>query len=254
MYKELNPAQKLLYSKVLDRLFICQSHRAIAFTDFLDPVSCASCIRLLGAPDGITIRAFGGASDCERQMLGFAPEPEELPDDRFPIARLRVTHNSKFNKAPRHQDLMGSVLGLGIDRSRVGDIVILDGYADVFAQEDIAGYILTQLDSAGRTPVRVERVALNDGPEQKTTTEKTIIVASLRLDAVVAAAFRLSRSQAQAMIAAEKVMVNWQPAGESGKNICLNDMINLRGRGRVKIAGVEGKTKKDRICLKVTAF
>lgn len=252
-YFKNDPVQKLLFSKVLDRFFLCESQQICTFTDFYDPVSCEKFKEALPCKD-IIIRIFGGAPDCERRMLGFAPFADDLTDDVFPIQPLRILFNIKFHKPPRHQDLLGSILGLGIDRSRVGDILLFEDHANVFVHSEIAGYILTQLEKAGKTPVKVEPAPPLEEYDRPVLDEKTVTVASLRLDAVISASFRVSRGEASALIEGEKVFVNWKPLTEPAKTVCENDMVTLRGQGRVRIAGIEGKTKKDRIRLRIAVY
>jgi RNA-binding protein YlmH len=182
-------------------------------------------------------------------MLGFFPVDESVYEN-FPIARLRIEHNSKFNKAPRHQDYLGAMLGLGFSRGRIGDIFKAEEYADVFVSRDIAGYICEQMDKAGRVPVTVRVLSENEETSLKLQeTEEIINAASLRLDVILAAMFRLSRGQASALVGAEKVFVNWSPCTEAGKQLKPGDTVTLRGYGRGKIGDILGTTKKGRLRL-----
>ena len=247
----IEPVLKPLFAKVSDRFFLCVSRRIPTFTDFYDPAKwTAFSDALQQQRQEVHVRTFGGTENNERRMLGFFPLEEE--DMSFPIARLRISHNSKFNKAPRHQDYLGSILGLGFDRGRIGDIFTAseENYSEVFVYEDIADYICDQLEKVGRVPVKVKRVYEKDENFIKVMeVEEYLNVASHRLDVIVAALFRLSRGQVSALIKAEKVFVNWSPCMDGGKQVKPGDMVTLRGYGRARVGEVVGTTKKDRLRL-----
>ena len=251
----INPDLKPLFAKVLDRFFLCEYKGITTFTDFYDPAKWTAFNDILSRQtqrQGLSIETFGGAENCERRMLGFFSVKEESVT--FPIVRLRISHNAKFNKTPRHQDYLGSILGLGFDRGRIGDIFISEekGYGEVFVCKDIADYICSQLEKIGRVPVKVKTISekMEDiiRPQE---VEGQLNVASLRLDVVVAALFKLSRGQASALIGAEKVFINWSPCTDGGKQIKAGDMITLRGQGRARVGEILGTTKKDRLRLAV---
>ena len=236
---------KLLFAKVLDRLTAWQKKKTPTFTDFLNPVQNAAFMQHLlkhGA------KSFGGYSGAEREMIGYGAE--EPLTESFPIMPIAVTYNEKFSKAPTHRDYLGSVLGLGIDRGKIGDIRIAEAGAVMYAAEDIAAYIAENLQQVGRVKVKLKLGETLPGLEN-TGTEKRITVASLRLDAVLSAALNLSRSKVSALIDSEKVFINWKPAKKT-QILHPGDNLTVRGIGRIIINEDEGRTKKDRIVLTIT--
>ena len=245
----IEPDLEPIFAKVLDRLFICKTRQKPTFTDFYDPAKWTAFYNALKNEDA-QIKTFGGTADCERRMLGFFPLDYKM---EFPISRLQIKHNSKFNKAPRHQDYLGAILGLGFDRSRIGDIFLGEEYSEIFVHRDISEYLCEQLDQVGRTPVTV-RILNEDEPglAKAEEVEGQLNLASMRLDVVVAAAFNMSRGKVVPLIRGEKVFVNWMPCVDTSKQVKPGDMITLRGYGRVRIGEVRGKTKKDR--LRVAVF
>jgi len=258
----IEPDLKPLFAKVLERFFLCSSRQTATFTDFYDPVKGDAFLKALGQSsqpskssgkvNDVRILAFGGAEDCERRMIGFFPDFfDEEGEDDFPIDCLQISYNKKFNQAPRHQDYLGSLLGLGIVRERIGDILLSDeGFANVFVVRELSGYICGQLEKVGRVSVKVEKVLLAQSANVEKQ-EKMINVASLRVDAVVSAIFKLSRGRASDLIAGEKVLVNWSIVKDGSKLIKPGDMLTLRGHGRAQIGEVAGTTKKDRLRLTV---
>jgi len=54
-----------------------------------------------------------------------------------------------------HRDYLGSILGLGIDRAKVGDIIILEKETICYIHKDLAEYVQTALEFVSRTKVKV---------------------------------------------------------------------------------------------------
>lgn len=245
----IEPVLEPFFAKVLDRLFICKTRQKPAFTNFYDPAKWTAFYNALKSED-VQIKTFGGTADCERRMLGFFPSENEID---FPISRLQIKHNGKFNKTPRHQDYLGSILGLGFDRSRIGDIFLGEDYSEIFVHKDISEYLCEQLDQVGKTPVTVKILSKDEpGLAKVEEIEGQLNLASMRLDVLVAAAFNLSRGKVVPLIRGEKVFVNWTPCIDTNRQVKLGDMITLRGYGRIRIGDILGKTKKDR--LRVAVF
>lgn len=244
-----DPEERLALAKVLD---LADDPRRKAYSDFLDPAKAGKFHELL-SKRGINIHMFGGYASAERKMLGICPEYMELSDDDFPIDVLKLSYNNRFSRELTHRDFLGSIMGMGIDRSRVGDIVVNDDGARVFVCREISGYIIANLERVGAAKVKVEAGA-PDEVSEPAGSELRLTVASLRLDAVISAAFRLSRSKAAGLIAGEKVFVNWAMTDSTSKLLAENDMITVRGLGRVRVMEIGGRTKKDRLAVKMEVW
>ena len=236
---------------------------------------------------GVDAQIYGGYENAERMMLGFAPpyplpynsessrgydneyrhghtsgninkdEPEALPLETFPIQTLAITYNGQFSKQLTHRDFLGAVLGLGLDRGKIGDIRLGDSGAIMYVADEVASFITENLQEVGRTSVTAEVIAAQStedllGPETSGTS-KRITVASLRLDAVISTAFHISRGKAATFIEAEKVFVNWA-IGKKTQLLFAGDIVTIRGTGRVKIEEIYGQTKKDRVAIMITVF
>jgi RNA-binding protein YlmH len=234
---------KLLFAKALDRFNSAQKKGA-AFTDFLDPVSCEKIF--LAYEKKIFVKKFGGYENAERKMIGFFASDDEK---NFPITPVAFTYNMKFSKPPTHRDYLGAVIGLGLDRVKIGDILVSDEGATMYVSSDVAAFICENLQQVKRTAVKGKIGEALHSPAESGK-EKRITVASMRLDAVISAAFNLSRTKAAALIEGEKVFVNWKLAKKT-QHIAEGDAITIRGVGRVAVDEQMGSTKKDRIILRV---
>ena len=261
---------KLLFAKATDRMNAALKSGRAAFTDFLDAARCAKFLEIFtgkhfAREHQLIVEAYGGTENSERKMIGFRP-PETASDDaKFPIMPVTFTYNKKFSKPPSHRDYLGAVLGLQLDRGKIGDICISSGTngtnvrsasdtdirnasgAVMYVQADIAAFISESLTHVGRVSVKG---ALGEFFTQTApmSVQKRVTVPSLRLDAVIGAALNLSRGKSAALIDAEKVFVNWKFARKT-YTVNEGDTITIRGTGRVVVKEIGDTTKKGRIVL-----
>lgn len=244
------PEERLLLAKVLDQAIFSLKKHENTFTDFCDPKNIEMIIKTVQGIAELNFFVFGGSEGCERRMIGFCPDYRNIDEIDFPIKAVKIISNTKFSKELSHRDFLGSVLGLGIDRSKVGDIFIFEDFTIVFVNEEIAAYISSNLERVGKAPVTTEVFDSRsiELPQGKTE-EKTATVSSLRADALVGAAFNISRGKAQTLIDGEKVFVNWSSLLNGSKQLKEGDMISVRGLGRAKVSSIGGRTKKDRIVV-----
>jgi len=247
-----DPEEKLLFAKASDRLAECKKKNKNTFTDFLDPFKTEKFLRAFSREAGLTMRAFGGHNEAERRMIGFSVD-EDFSDEDFPIEALNVKFDPRFHKPPRHRDYLGSLFALGIDRAKTGDIILVENGAVIFVCREIAEFVAENFIRTGNAAVRCEAgAALFEAAAGKPP--RRITVASLRLDAVVSGAFKISRSKSAALVESEKVFVNWTPAINPSKQLNEGDVVTVRGLGRIKIEGAAGKTKKDRFIINITMY
>ena len=238
--KVRQPEERLLFAKALDQAAFSLKRNRPAFTDFFRPEEAARFLTAMQRQEDLCIRPWGGWDEMDLAW--------------FPLAAVEIRWN-KFSAAPGHRDILGSVLGLGIDRSKTGDILFLQDRALIFATAEMAAFIASGLERVGRAPVKCRQLSAWQDilPEEKTQQiQKT--VSSMRLDAVLGAAFPLSRSKAQELIRAEKVSIQHQPVTKAEKIVQEGDLISVRGYGRVKVLQDEGKTKKDRIRITLLLY
>lgn len=215
------------------------------YTDFLDPVGWTAAEEA-ARREGAGMAVYTSWEDAERRMVCFYPRDDEPPED-FPAVLLVIRWSAKFTTL-EHRDILGSLMGLGIERDAVGDILVREGEAFCPVTEAVAGYIMANMTQAGRTGVRVE---VADAPPaasaQGDMQEVAATVAALRLDALVAAGYKLSRSQAQDMIEAGLVKVNHLPCLKCDAALAEGDLISVRGKGRLRLTEIGRRSQKGRI-------
>lgn len=159
-----------------------------------------------------------------------------------------------------HRDFMGALLGLGIERSVLGDIVLTDNGAIVFAHRKIADFIRADLSEVGRDHVKVSALDYNDVSVPPRAFETlTGTVASARLDAVVSEIANCSRETAKEMIRRGLVEQDHFPASDTDSPVSAGDVISIRHEGRVKggkfiIDSCSELTQKGRVRLSVRKY
>jgi RNA-binding protein YlmH len=225
-----------------------------ANTGFLTLRELDMCRYLFGEQEGLF--PFGGFEGAERQMLVYLPdylEKDALYEEDSPLVCLRATFFD--GDTPSHRDFLGALMGAGIARETVGDICVGKGYCDFFVTREIAPYILQNFTGAGRTKVHLEQIPLSEvsvaEPETKQIKDT---LASLRLDSVISSGFRIGRSLAAQYISAGKAAIDGLHCEKPDKPVSEGMRISVRGLGKIKLASVNGKTKKDRISVVIHRY
>ncbi len=223
------------------------------FTDFLNEAEYADVLSL-GEP-ACGMKADGGHEEAERVMVRFG-DPESFGyEEPFPIRILKIAPLlEKYSDELKHRDFLGALVNLGIERRVLGDILIDGVTAYLFCREQMADYICENLTRVKHTSVRCEETDAIPDTLRSAPVSRQIQVSSVRLDAVIAQVYNLSRSQAQELFRAQRVFVN----GRLMENLTCEpkegDMISVRHCGRFRYAGEERMTRKGKHSLLVEQF
>ena len=228
------------------------------FTDFLtmDQLSIASSMpQLRGA--GVT--AWGGAEICARKMLRFGDEEAFGYAVPFPIDIIKISPlNSKFADELSHRDFLGAVMNLGLKRPVIGDILVKDECAYLFAEQQVTKFIQESLCTVRHTSVSCAVINSDDTDEllniDPKYDRKTLTVASLRLDAVIAGVYNLSRTAAADTIRLQNVYINQRMTDNQAASVKVGDIISVRGRGRFVLAEEGHVTRKGRLSITVDRY
>ena len=197
---------------------------------------------------------WGGFPDAERRIAFFLPEhltPEEFDaTDYLTAFQIRC----RFGEIG-HRDVLGSLLGLGIERWSIGDIHVSGEEAWFFCLPSVAGLISMELTRIGRNGAEVREIPLDQVtlPERHRE-EVRFTVSSLRLDAVLAGVFHLSRGTAAELIEGGTVQLNYTVCEKTSATVEPGDVFSLRGYGKACLRETGGKSRKDRIHLVVERY
>lgn len=248
--------EKIFLARIAEKAEISREQCYLTCTKFLDLYEAEMAHRLLDALGETRGRFWGGHEGAERQILMFLPEwLDEIPieGEDCPLTAIRCKRHREDTLT--HRDYLGSLMGLGLRRDGVGDILVGDHGADIIVLREIAPYLLANYEKAGRKKLQVQEISLSRLiiPEEKVSYIRDT-VASMRLDAIVAAMFRLPRAKAADLVRGGKVFVNQRLCERVDKEVSEHDRITLRGTGRGEVDGVLGESKKGRIMVSFKRF
>lgn len=189
---------------------------------------------------------FGGYDFSERQMAAFLPDAL-CYEYFYPISVLKIKPlQKKFSEALSHRDYLGAILNLGIERCKIGDILVQDDCAILFIHQSLEAFIKEELVRVRHTSVFTEAIEWDTFDYTPRIEEKKGTVSSLRLDALLALAFSSSRSKLVSLIEGGRVFVNGRLVTSNGYQIKENDIVSVRGMGRFQYKETMSQTKKGR--------
>ncbi|MBR5152905.1 MAG: RNA-binding protein [Clostridia bacterium] len=248
----MDSEEKLLLSKAEDTMRIAQKRYSVKTLGFLNPVERLFLTRNLLPDADMQVIFNGGYPDAERTLLVCAPDfLEPLPEEYLSVLEC----SGRDLETLTHRDYLGSLMGLGIVRESIGDILVADGKGFIFVKPSQVPYILQNLTKIGRHGIRIRECNIDEVviPEPDTKEIQTT-VSSLRLDSVLAAATNLARGKAAELIQAGLVTVNWETEEEVSCMLKEGDMLSVRGYGRIRLTSVGGLTRKGRQAIVVSRY
>lgn len=221
-------------------------------TDFLDPREQQIIAAVIGEHhDVVKFSFFGGHEHTERKQAKIAPFYESFTEDDFELTIMEATYHKKFVELI-HPDVLGAFMSLGIERRKLGDILVQDGVIQFAIAKDIGTYVLQHFTNVKNTTIRLREVDYSSLEIKPTNwLEKNITISSLRIDAAISEIYNLSRKLASSAVAKGYVKVNFRVVDDGKFSVEAGDLISLRGQGRSKIIETDGVTRKNRIRVKI---
>lgn len=197
---------------------------------------------------------FGGYDYSERQMVAFLPDAL-CYEYVYPISILKISPiQKKFADKLSHRDYLGAILNLGIERCKIGDILVEEDYAILFIHQSLETFMLDELRRIKHTSVITTLEDFQNFEYVPKTKEIKGTVSSVRLDSLLALAFAASRSKLVAYIEGGKVFVNGKLITSNGYQIKEHDIISVRGLGRFRFVEVMSQTKKGRYYVTIQLY
>ncbi len=249
-----DPNKRILLSHIFDLSERRNGRNVITASDFLSEPDVALAEILINTVKAENYVFFGGYGDAERKCAVFLPDyytEDDINDDPslcdINYIEAAVDKFNEKNANFSHRDVLGSLMGLGIERDLIGDI-LADGGTAVFAvKSKIVPFITENLVKISRYPVTITVYDKYEmAPKQDYVTDSDT-VASMRLDAVISSVFSISRSAACDAINGGLVSVNGIAVTKSDRCVNEGDKLSLRGKGKAVIDSVGGFSKKGRI-------
>jgi photosystem II S4 domain protein len=226
----------------------------VVLTDFLSPPVLAEIQQQFTRLTEVQLLAWGGYPQAERQRIAIARSELPLDQSQVEIAAFDIAGNFLFDPAS-HRDFLGAILGTGVIREKVGDIIVLgERGAQAIVAPELVEFLEGSLNQVRSVPVQTRKIELSElkirEPKKK---EMTTVEASMRLDAIASAGFGTSRSKMADFISSGDVRVNWKDISQASHIVKSGDLIALRGKGRLEVGEV-AVTKKERYRVQLTRF
>lgn len=216
------------------------------YSDFLNPREQQIFQSLIGKDEAFVLQFFGGITNSERKQAVLAPFYETIELVDFPIVLLQASYPSRFVHI-EHSDVLGSFLGQGLLRRKLGDIVVDSQQIQIAVSADIASFVMMNLTSIKKTTVQWREVSFEQAIQSDDKWhERQATVSSLRLDVVLKEIYRVSRQIATQAIAKGMVKVNFKVIEDPAYLVDRADIISFRGKGRSRLVELLGKSKKEK--------
>ncbi|MCK4259113.1 MAG: photosystem II S4 domain protein [Halanaerobiales bacterium] len=245
---------KLIVANVLDKGERVIKGGGVESTYFFDPHQQDIVEGIIRQIPEVQYRFVGGFNRAERRRLVMIPDYMMWDSVKYPLAYLEVKGNFAFQQVS-HRDFLGSLMGLGMQRELLGDILVLEEGGCHFIAADEVKDMICLLKKVHQVPVEVREIEKEDLklPVERVK-EIRSTVASLRLDSVTGVGFSTSRSKMAKEIKTEKVKLNHEIETNPSRIIKSDDVISIRGRGRVEIKEIQGETRKGRVKITLNRY
>lgn len=242
-----NEENIIILKRIHDMLWQSAKNGEVIYSHFLTPAQ--QSLILSEKTFRNTVSFEGGYPDAERRIARIA-ENETCWDNGADIILFHIQSSDK-NAELNHRNILGSLMGLGIKREMIGDILSGTNGTQFFCCGSVSEYIRLNLRKIAKYPVTLKQSDFQDIilPKKEII---TINISSMRLDCICAECFHISRTKAAAAISQGLVTLNWVVCCENAKEITIGDRIALRGKGKIQIDSIAGTSKKNRIFLNIS--
>lgn len=250
----MNKEESMLQKRLVELSRLAYNRGIVVFSDFLN----LNELNILHTtPKDMFLsqyKTYGGYDLSERQMAVFLPDALYY-DYEYPVQMIEVTPaNKRFAEELTHRDYLGALMNLGIERCKIGDIIVDEHRAILFVKEEMVDYVMKNLTKIRHTNIKTALVKDFQTDYEPRYEELKGTVSSIRLDSVLALAYPVSRSKITPQIEAGKVFVNGKLITSNGYRLKEGDIISVRKTGRISYQGILSETKKGRYMISVRKY
>jgi RNA-binding protein YlmH len=228
-------------------------------TDFLDLHQLSLAKSYLNKA-GVNYQIYGGYALAERVMLFMYPTGDfDYPSSDYDtyVMYIRIKLPSIISgKNPTHRDYLGALMNLGIERKLIGDLLVDEQGMSMICMATIGTFIMDQVVSIGRNKVSLITISKSDFDRMNSQSYKHIkgTVASLRLDNILKLGTGLSRQKSVDYIQMGRVFINGKEASQISLTVKVQDIISIRGIGKIRLENIGKLTKKNRISVEIDHY
>jgi len=218
----------------------------IKVIDFLNSGEQSALERMVAKVDDVSVICDGGFESAERRRAVLFPSymKAQSLDTKVSIFRIEVIGSGEVT----HSQVLGSLMGLNIDRSVIGDIVVNENGTFFASCREFDQFLIENFTKVGRHAIRLVLVEEAITREQQFE-DVEIIVSSMRLDVVVKALIQVSRSKAEEYLDAGFVRLNHTVDKKPSRLCQVGDVLSIRKHGRFKIIENKKTTKRGKFVV-----
>jgi RNA-binding protein YlmH len=254
-YDHFHVEEHPFIDRMMDKLVNAEQHHRELWTDFLDPRQQLIVNSLVKRTPELQVVFFGGHPNAERKRAWIAPVYFSFDPADGAVALMKISSLDNRLDQLRHSDYLGSLLGLGIKREKLGDIYVAPDDCQFLLAVEMVDYVRLHLNQVHRVRVSIERLPFEQLEYRAEPLEEfEVSVASLRLDGIVSDVCRMSRAKALVPIKAGKCRINWRIEESPSAILAEGDLVSLKGWGRFKVLEIRGLTKKGNMRVKIGKF
>lgn len=232
----------------------CYQKNQYTFTGFLSLADAACFYEMERELSHVPYTVWGGYEDAERVMLRFGSKELLGYEEEFPILCLKVAPvSAKFADPLTHRDYLGALMNLGIERDRLGDILLAENCGWIFCVSSMADFIMENLTKVKHTSVACTLTEEVPRPDRDVC-ELKLQVASERIDGVIAKVYRLSRSDAAELFRQKKIFIGGRLCENSSRLLKDGDVVSVRGYGKFEFSGDISVSKKGKLNVLIRSY
>ena len=251
---------KLTIAKIEDKITLSKTRNKITNTEFLTIYQRDIIVKELNREKIKNYFFFGGYEDSESKILVIYPEKigEQIARDSLKdiLKVIRIILPKELEGEYNHRDYLGSVMKTGLNRNRIGDIIVHENGADIIVLNENAEYIkdfLKELKRFSKSEIDIieyDEIVLKEAEFE----EIKITTSSMRLDNIVSEITKLSRSKTESLLSEEKVFVNSHTETKQTKIVNTNDILAIRGYGKFIVSDFLGSNKKGKNIILIKKY
>lgn len=250
----MNRDEELFLKRIKELAFQAENKGYTTLTDFLNLNELNLFLNHLKELPNVSYKLWGGYEEADRKRLAFS-QVDDINVEEFHISTLKICPlNAKFADSLSHRDFLGALINLGLDRGKLGDILIKENIGYLFVEENIAAYIVDSLHKIKHTHVSCTSMLTEEINITPSFQEIKGTISSPRLDAVIALALKTSRSSITGLISGGKVFINHRLVTQNSTLCKENDIISVRGHGKFIYCGISNQTKKGRLYATILRY
>ncbi|MDN6195087.1 MAG: YlmH/Sll1252 family protein [Atopostipes suicloacalis] len=251
IYQHFHKDERIFVEQVLDWIQQVDQQYTPYLTSFLNPRELFIASSIINHHGGFDFESYGGFEGAEQKRIIIYPDYFQAKEEDFELSLFEINYPKKFAELS-HGQILGSILGTGLSRSNLGDIISSENRWQFIIDKKMKQFIRLNLDKIGRISVQLEEKNLEEIIEKEDNWQKEeLIVASLRIDLVLARALNLSRNRAKELIQDKKIKINWSEINRPDIELNEQDIISIRGFGRIQMYEQLAKTRKDNLVIEI---